>query len=251
MAGREERSWTFIERPDRISPASMILGKPYDKITKDERQSPGKISVLACGYQGGPGAVRKFGGEGMTDDEIREQIVNPWREAHPMTVKFWYALEEACMAAVANPGRVTSARSIQFRVSGSFLMMRLPSGRLIYYYDPQILPCETSWGEIKDCVTYMTVHSITKKWVRTNTYGGKLAENATQAVARDLMALAMLRVEEAGYPVVLSVHDELISEVPEGFGSVTEFERIMCGLPPWAAGLPLKAAGWRGRRYRK
>ena len=187
----------------------------------------------------------------MTDDEIREQIVNPWREAHPMTVKFWYALEEACMAAVANPSRVTSARSIQFRVSGSFLMMRLPSGRLIYYYDPQILPCETSWGETKDCVTYMTVHSITKKWVRTNTYAGKLAENATQAVARDLMALAMLRVEAAGYPVVLSVHDELISEVPEGFGSVAEFEQIMCELPPWAAGLPLKAAGWRGRRYRK
>ena len=187
----------------------------------------------------------------MTDDEIKEQIVKPWREAHPMTVKFWYELEDACMAAVANPSRVTSARSIQFRVSGKFLMMRLPTGRLIYYYDPQILPCETSWGEIKDCVTYMTVHSITKKWVRTNTYSGKLAENATQAVARDLMALAMLRVEEAGYPVILSVHDELISEVPEGFGAVAEFEQIMCELPPWAMDLPLKAAGWRGRRYRK
>ena len=229
----------------------MILHKPYDQITKDERQSPGKIATLACGYGGSVGAVRKFGGEGMSDDEIKEQIVWPWREAHPMTARFWRELEDACMNAVKCRSQIFSAQAISFRVQSKFLFCRLPSGRLLRYYDPQILPMETSWGEIKDCVTYMTVDSLTKKWVRTNTYGGKLAENVTQAICRDLMAEAMLRLEAVSYPLVLTVHDEIVSEVPEGFGSVEEFERIMCEVPTWAQGFPIKASGWRGKRYKK
>ena len=189
--------------------------------------------------------------EGMTDDEIKEQIVNPWRDAHPKTVEFWHDLEDACMGAVATPGKITRVRAIAFKVKDKFLGCRLPSGRMLYYYDPLICPCLTSWGDTKDCVTYMTVDGLTKKWVRTNTYGGKIAENVTQAVARDIMAAGMLNAEAAGYKIVASVHDELLAEVPEGFGSVEEFEGLMCKAPAWAAGLPLKAAGWRGRRYRK
>lgn len=234
-----------------ITNAAMILCKPYDHVTKDERQSPGKISVLACGYGGSVGAVRKFGGEGLSDDAIKEQIVDPWRKAHPMTRRFWYELENACLEAVNQPTRISSYRSISFRVKDKFLMCRLPSGRLLYYYDPDVRPCKTSWGEMKDSVTYMTVDSLSKKWVRTNTYGGKLAENVTQAICRDLMAEAMLRVEAAGYPIVITVHDELVCEVPEGFGSVEELEQIMCVVPNWATGFPIKAAGWRGKRYKK
>ena len=252
LAGEETELDIYREGRDiYIETAAKILGKPYDQVTKDERQSPGKISVLACGYQGGVGAVRKFGGDGMTDDEIKEQIVRPWRDAHPMTVKFWRDLEDACMSAVQEPGKVFTCRAVSFRVQDKFLMCRLPSGRLLFYYDPQVMPMKTSWGESKECVTYMTVDSMTRKWVRTNTYGGKLAENITQAVCRDLMAEAMLRVEKAGYPIVLTVHDELVCEIPEGFGSVEEFCGIMCEVPSWAKGFPIKAEGWRGKRYRK
>ena len=209
------------------------------------------VLVHNCGYQGSVGAVRKFGGEGLTDDEIKEQIVNPWRDAHPMTVQFWWDLERACFEAVKEPGKIFAARGIHFRVKERFLLCRLPSGRLLYYYDPKIQPVMTTWEELKDQVTYMTVNGITRKWGRTNTYGGKLAENATQAAARDILANGMIEAEAAGYPVVLSVHDEIISEVPEGSGSVEEFEGLMCLVPAWANDLPLKAKGFRAKRYRK
>lgn len=252
LAGEETELENYRKDLDPyILNAAMILHKDYNTITKEERQSPGKVSVLACGYGGSVGAVRKFGGEGMSDEQIKEQIVRPWREAHPMTVAFWALLEEACTNAVEQTRRIFKARSIGFRVQNNFLMCRLPSGRVLYYYDPDIRPCETSWGEIKDSVTYMTVDGMTKKWIRTNTYGGKLAENVTQAICRDLMAEAMLRVESAGYPVVMTVHDELVAEVPKGFGSVEEFVKIMCEVPSWAQGFPIKAEGWRGKRYRK
>lgn len=252
LAGEETELENYRKDLDPyVASAAMILHKPYESVTKDERQSPGKISVLACGYGGSVNAVRNFGGEGMSDDDIKEQIVWPWREAHPMTVAFWRGLETACMSAVSSPGQMFSNRGASFLVKGRFLMCRLPSGRILYYYDPDIRPMETSWGEMKDSVTYMTVDGMTKKWVRTNTYGGKLAENVTQAICRDIMAEAMLRLEASGYPVVMTVHDEIICEVPEGFGSVEELEKIMCIVPTWAVGFPIKASGWRGRRYRK
>jgi DNA polymerase len=187
----------------------------------------------------------------MTDEEIKEQIVNPWREAHPQTVKFWYDLERAALAAVENPGSIQSARGIAFSVKEGYLKCRLPSGRLLYYYDPRILPVMTSWGEAKEAVTYMTVDSLTKKWVRVGTYAGKIAENASQAVARDIMVEGMLRVEAAGYPIVLTVHDEIVSEVPGDFGSIEEFKNLMCAVPTWAWGLPLDANVFRSKRYKK
>jgi DNA polymerase len=285
LAGEESELDNYRAGKDPyIANAARILGKDYADITPAERQSPGKISVLACGYQGGVRAVRKFGGEGMTDEEISEQIVEPWRAAHPATVQYWRSLEDACVSAVREPGKIFSARGTAFRVaqqpggSRPFLLCRLPSGRLLFYYDPVIhqdelflvevrvgkaewmrradprfnpTKCVAGKRKIAEKVTYMTVDSITKKWVRTSTYGGKLAENVTQAICRDLMAGAMLRLEAAGYLIVLTVHDEIVSEVPEGFGSVEEFESIMCQVPEWAAGFPITAAGWRGKRYKK
>jgi DNA polymerase len=269
LAGEETELKNYREGLDvYIANAAMILHKRYEEVTKEERQSPGKLSVLSCGYGGSAGAVRKFGGdvpfrllwegslagkalEDQIDEDIKREIVNPWRETHPRTVAFWYDLERACMDAVANPGTVETCRGASFSVRDKFLMCRLPSGRLLFYYDPKIMAMKTSWGEMKDCVTYMTVDSLTKKWVRTNTYGGKISENLCQSICRDIMAEAMLRLEEAGYPIVMTVHDEIVCEVPIGFGSVEEFERIMCQVPAWATGFPIAAAGWRGKRYRK
>jgi DNA polymerase len=252
MAGEEGELEIYRSGKDPyIASAAMILHKRYEDVTKEERQSPGKISVLACGYNGSVGAVRKFGGEGMTDDEIKDQIVKPWREAHPMTTAFWYDVERACMSAVKEPGKVFTARAVGYKVSNRFLQCRLPSGRLLYYYDPDIRDVETSWGEMKESVTYMTVDGMTKKWVRTNTYGGKSVENIVQGTARDIMVHGMLLAEEERYPLVLSVHDELLAEVPEGFGSVEEFEELMCAVPSWVPGLPLDAHGFRSKRYKK
>lgn len=299
LAGEETELEAYRQNRDPyITAASMILGKPYDQITKDERQSPGKISVLACGYNGSANAVRKFKGdapirarlqgydlspkelEKEIDLEIIDSIVKPWRQVHPKTVAFWKALEEACFNALRDRGTAYSARAVGFKVQDNFLLCRLPSGRLLFYYDPKlrygVVYFHDELGMLRDGdprldeveengrtvrynatmqekteITYMTVHSMTKKWLRTNTYGGKLAENICQAASRDILANGMKLVERAGYPVVLTVHDEIISEVAEDFGSVEEFESLMCAVPEWAAGLPLKAEGFRAKRYRK
>lgn len=231
--------------------AAKTLGIPEGQVTKDLRQHYGKPGELACGYQGGANAVRAFGaGKDMTDEEILEKIVYPWRSARPNIVGFWQDMEK-CVIRAIKTGKTVYYRNLKWGLKGNFLHCRLPSGRVLSYYKPCLKKREMPWGKVKRQISFTGVDTYTKKWCRQYTYGGKLTENLVQAVSRDIMAEAMVRLETAGYLIVLTVHDEVISEVKKGFGSLQEFEALMAQAPCWAEGLPIAVGGWRTKRYRK
>lgn len=249
--------------------ASGIYGIPVSQMSKKthpaERQI-GKVSELACGYGGGVGAFQTMAVTyGVTvPDAQAEEIKTAWREANPAIRSFWYDVEEAAIRAIDKPGVAVNCGPVAYKVVGSFLWCRLPSGRALCYPYPKVMPVKAPWGEMKDAVTFKTVPNVsnrkkiiwadesnTAKWARISTYGGSLVENITQAVARDILAEALVRLERENYPVILHVHDEAVSEVPANFGSAKEYEQIMCELPTWARGLPVAASGFSSERYRK
>jgi DNA polymerase len=253
LAGEESALDVYREGRDPYKvAAAAIYHTTYDGVDKAQRQI-GKVSELACGYQGSTGAFNMMAaayGVKVPEAEAK-RIVDSWRESRPRTVQFWHELEHACRMAVDSPGQKFRYRDVQFIVHKGMLVLRLPSGRCLRYANPRFEPKEMSWGEVKNVIAFDGVSSTTRKWSTQYLYGGLLAENVTQATARDLLVGGLFAVERAGYPVVMHVHDEMVAEVPEGFGSVDEFERLMCSLPDWAEGLPLKAEGWRGKRYKK
>ena len=224
--------------------ATSIYGRTITKADQAERQI-GKVAVLALGYQGGVGAFQTMAAAYRVEieDELADDIKVKWRKANKNIVRFWYALEEAANNAVKHRGHAFDAGPITFKCHGDFLFAKLPSGRRLAYYQPRLGNNGLEfWG---------TDSRLGGRWAKLDTYGGKLAENITQAVARDLLADAMLRVEAAGYPVVMHVHDEIVSEVPKDFGSLAEFEELICQMPDWAAGLPMAVEGFECERYRK
>lgn len=214
----------------------------------------GKL-VHNCGFGGSVGAMQRMGGSdlNMTEDELK-QIVDDWRAASPRIVKLWYDLQDAAIRAIR--GTPCSSHGAIFRretdlLSGhTALTMQLPSGRKLFYLEPEL--GENRWGG--ESITYLGVDQETKKWGRIETYSGKLAENMTQAVARDCLAAAIENVEAAGLPVVFHIHDEIVIEA-ERFGTDEEMldrvTALMTKPIPWAPGLPLKAEGWVGQYFKK
>lgn len=202
---------------------------------------------------------------GMTERAwlTAEVIKLGWRESHPNIVEYWYALQRAAIDAMKEPGSTVvigpTGSAVQYRKAGSFLFCRLPSGRTICYPFPRLEMVKrkivrddgTEIERNEQRLVYKAKNQFTKKWEDKFFYGGLAAENITQAVSRDVMAEAMLRVENAGYPIVLTVHDEIVAETDAGFGSFEEFKRLMLIPPVWAKGFPIAAAGWEGDRYRK
>lgn len=243
-----------------------------ESITKKERQSYGKVPELALGYQGGVGAFQKMAQNYGVQirDEQADEIKVSWRADHPAIVQCWYDLQNAAMRAIERKGAIVrpcdvnyqiggigGTDKIAFRCAGSFLFMRLPSGRCICYPYPGIKPKLMPWRDEngnpvwKDSIRYMGVDSYTHKWCEQWAHGGLLFNNAVQGIAADVMREAIVRVEAAGYPVVLTVHDEGVSETPEDFGSLEEYARLISTLPKWCPDLPLTVKGWSGLRYRK
>jgi DNA polymerase len=229
----------------------------------------GKVAELASGYGGWIGAWVKFGADKhFAEWQIKEAIL-AWRKASPKIVEFWggqqrgywkqpttsyYGLEGNIVQAILNPGVEFQYRGLTFLVKNKVLYLRLLSGRYLTYHSPQLNASDRRVGTYE--ISYETWNSNPSMgkvgWVRVTTYGGKLCENVVQATSRDLLAHAIVNLEHRGYPVVLHVHDEIVCEVPNGFGSVQELEKIMTDLPQWAQGWPIRAkGGWRAQRYKK
>lgn len=270
LSGEQWRLDAFAAKKDiYIVSAARITGKGeqfYADYQKEhgakhpDRQKIGKVAELALGYGGWLGAWRNFDKSDTPDEEIKQTII-AWREASPALVRMWggqkphlFGLEGMAIAAVGNAGQYYEYRQIGFLVQNDILFCRLPSGRWLTYHQPRVTPSLKRAGQLE--LSFMGWNSNPTMgaigWVRINTYSGRLMENVVQAVSRDIMRDATIRLERAGYPIVLRVHDELVAEVPEGVGSVEEFERLMSELPEWATGWPVRAAGgWRGKRYRK
>lgn len=250
-------------------------------VTKEERQV-GKCMELASGYGGGISAFQTMAGTYRVDLEHLADMVGPtitgaeqeksefvvgkffereremseraayacnvlkmrWREKHPAIVSAWANIEHACIQTVKT-GKAHKYRGLTFGLRDGFLLMKLPSKRCLAFYDPKVI--DGDFG--KEQLTFMHVDGKTKQWRRKRTYGGDMFQSAVQAIARDVMCESMLRVEEAGYEVILTVHDEILSEAANG--SIEEYDRLMAVAPEWALDMPIAVEGYSSYRYKK
>lgn len=248
FAGEQWRLDTFMQGGDiYCASASQMFGVPVEKhgINGELRQK-GKQAELACGYGGSVGAMKSMGAVrmGVKEEEL-QPLVDAWRQANPRIVQFWWEVDRAAKTCVKQHVP-TQAGKLRFEYQSGILFIQLPSGRRLAYEKPRM--GENRFGG--ESITYEGV-GTGRKWERLETYGAKCVENIVQGTARDLLALALLRLEEVGYPVVMHCHDEAICEVPIGQGSVEEVNRIMAVAPEWAEGLPLKADGFETEFYKK
>lgn len=244
MAGEQWRMDVFAEGGDiYCSSASQMFGVPVVKhgVNGHLRQK-GKIAELACGYGGGVNAMLNFGADklGLSDTEMQE-IVRQWRAASPSIPKFWRDTEKAAQLALQNPGRAYRIPcGVQYRKDADALRCLLPSGRQLSY-----------WGARLEngAISYMGQGSQ-GGWLKKDTWGGKLVENIVQAVARDCLAVAMDRLDAAGFSICFHVHDEVVAESPDG-SRWEDMAEIMGQPIDWAPGLLLRADGYDTKFYRK
>lgn len=234
--------------------ASQMFGVPIEEIGKgSELRQKGKVAELALGYQGGPGALINMGAleMGLTEDELPE-IVQRWRNTNRRIVDLWYSLENAALE-VMRTGQPVGIRGLLLAREGDlangldFLTITLPSGRKLFYARPFLNQNELG----REALYYHGVNQKTRKWEVISTYGGKLVENVVQAISRDCLAEAMMRLTSEGYKIIMHVHDEVVLEVPKEAADLEEVLRIMGTPIPWAPGLPLKADGFITEFYRK
>lgn len=260
--------------------ASDLFGYPTNKQDHPKERGLGKIAILGLGYQMGPakfvdscalagitipedsycetcgGASKTHRKENHPFDSETEgltavQVVNAYRTKYWRNVQLWADQEAAAIAAVVSRQPVQAGK-VQWVYHAPFLYCVLPSGRQLAYNEPRVKSTLMPWGKMRDVLSYMGIDGYTHQWRRQPTYGGMLVENIVQAISRDALAEAMTRCEAAAYPVVLSVHDETICEVPvERKPSLEEFIGLMTERPDWARGLPIEVDAWCGQRYRK
>ena len=227
--------------------ASAMFGVPIEEIGKTSPlRQKGKIAELALGYGGSVGALVSMGATkmGLSEEELPD-LVSQWRLANPHITEFWWKVDAAAFKAVKERCTVQMDRLL-FEYRSGILFIYLPSGRKLSYVKPRLEL--NRFG--REGITYEGVGE-SKKWTRIETYGPKMVENIVQAVSRDILAEAMLRLEKARFDIVMHVHDEVVLEVPEGVSSVEEVNELMAVNPSWTMGLPLKAAGFESVFYKK
>jgi DNA polymerase len=223
--------------------ASQALRRPVAPDDEAGRQV-GKTCELAFGFGGAVGAWRKFDSDGHTDQEVNG-FVQHWRQSHPATTRFWRRLESAVKRTVCT-GERGALGNLAFELEHGTLCVVLPSGRRICYPEVRLVP-----GKFTGTTQVTFKDNARGGWSEARSWHGTFTENVVQGIARDLLVAAMWRIERAGYPIVLHVHDELVAEVPQGVGSVNEFHRLVVEPPAWAAGLPIAAKVRTGQRYSK
>lgn len=233
--------------------ASAMFGVPVELIAKGNPEyalrSKGKVAELALGYQGSVGALISMGAlnMGLTEDELPD-IVTRWRKSSPRIVDFWKTVEQYALAAVKLGVSNTLPCGVTFHRDDEYLLVRLPSGRELFYYHPVVQNNDLG----REAIHFWGTNHKSRKWELLSTYGGKLTENIVQAVSRDLLCNAMMNLYYAGYQINFHVHDEVVMEVPEDSEkNLEEAIKLMCTLPDWAEGLPLNAAGFEGHYYMK
>lgn len=228
--------------------ASQMFHIPIEEIKKgsDLRQK-GKIAELALGYGGSVGAIKSMDRSGSIPEDELPGLVKSWRSANPNITKFWWDVDKAAKKAINEKTTVIMQYGLKFIYAPGVLFIELPSGRRLSYVRPKIE--EGSYGG--DIISYEGMEQTSKQWTRQDTYGPKLVENIVQATARDCLAEALFNVDKAGYKTVMHVHDEIVMDVPIGFGSVDEVNNIFGQDISWAPGLPLKADGYECNYYMK
>lgn len=250
LAGETWKIEAFRRKVDiYCETASGMFGRKVTKETDPEGRQVGKICELAFGYQGGVGAWRNFDPSDRTDEEI-DGYKTAWREKHPSITAFWRGVEDAAVGC-ALTGKPRSYRGIEFAMQGGYLTCRLPSGRLLWYNDPKIVWKPVPWDDDEERPALQYKAWRYGAWRTIDAYGGMLTENIVQAVARDILVQAMWACEREDYPMVLTVHDENLTEPRAGFANMKTLIEIVTTPPAWAKDWPINAAGWIGQRYRK
>jgi DNA polymerase len=227
--------------------AAAMFKIPIESIDKDSPyRQKGKVAELALGFGGSVGALVKMGAleKGLVEDELKG-LVDLWRAASPAIVNLWDVVGDAALGAMERGS--SKVKCLRFEKKKGVLFMHLPSGHSLGYVHPEIRP--NKWGY--PGLTYMGMNQTSKKWERIETFAGKLVENAVQAIARDILADAMLRLDGCGYKIVAHAHDEVVMEVEEDATFVDLVEGIMSREIPWCVGLPLGAKGFESKFYRK
>ena len=253
LAGEEWRLKVFEEGGDiYCASASQMFHVPVEKhgVNGHLRQK-GKISELALGYGGSIGALQAMGSREMNiPDEELKPLVDGWRKANPRIVQFWRSVGDAAMKAVRERTTVRAGK-VTFCCKDGVLFAKLPSGRTLAYIAPRLetgrfgstVITYQSYDKTKKAADEEEEAPVTRRWQREETYGPKIVENLTQAIARDLLCAAMMNLEAAGYRICMHIHDEAVIEMPIGQGSLEEACRLMAIAPDWAEELPLRADG--------